>query len=379
MYFSAGNMKINHFAFILLGILNINANLSAQDSTKTRTVKKRMVVNNHPAEYSYTYHDDPYVTGFALGVDYQNDKYNKVFDWDHKNHYKNSGGFNLYFTSGNQLKQQNPTGSINWGAGFSMTFQGDGAPANVQINTTNKDSAKTNLSVLSPQIYGFARYEYKFGPFYPFVGLHAGVKWYATSQSTETMVPLTEYENQSSKNVDYTGSVYVAPEIGLRIRLSKITSLVTSYTFVSGGELNLVDLVGSKMNSWEYVLDKKTENMNLNQLKIGFLFNLSERSHTKKVIKEAYSDTTYVNEDEINSNTYPCPCCPKSTSTTTPRAPQKQSELEAEPYNPNNKKDSNIQSYPSNSTYPTPVEPSINIPKKPLPGIKPSPVLKPKS
>ncbi len=372
-------MKIKLYIIVLLGLCTQFAAVTAQDSTKSKSLKKRMVVNQYPAEYQYTYHDDPYVTGFALGIDYQQDKFNKKLDWDVNNHYQRAGGFNIYFMSGNQLKQQNPFGSINWGGGFSMTFQGEGKSVTTLLNTVNQDSAKTYLSVLSPQLYAFARYEYKIGPFYPFVGINAGVKWYSTSQNSETFVTLKDYENQNSDNVDVTGSVYVAPEIGVRIKLSKVTSIVTTYKVIAGGDLNLVDLNESKMNSWQYVLNKRTESMNLNQLKIGFLFNLSERSHTKKVIREAHSDTTWVNEDEINSNTYPCPCCPKTSTNTTPRTPQKQSEMDAEPFNPDYKKNSTIESYPSNSRFPNPEQPSINIPKKPLPGIKPVPIPKPKS
>jgi hypothetical protein len=372
-------MKLRLLSFFLFGLGSFSTLLNAQDSTKTKTTKKRMVVNNYPAEYTYIYHNDPYVTGFALGIDYQQDQFSKKLDWDSKNHYNRSGGFNIYFMSGNQFKQNNALGSVNWGAGFAMTFQGDGDPTNVQINTTNKDSAKTHLSVISPQIYAFARYEYKVGPFYPFIGVQTGVKWYSTSQNTETMVPLSDYENQSSNNIDVTGSLYVAPEVGVRVRLGNVASLVASYTIVSGGNLNLVDLGSSKMNSWQYVLDRKKENMNVDQFKVGFLFNLSERSHTKKIIKEAHSDTTFVDEDEINKNTYPCPCCPKTSTTISPKSPQKQSEMDAEPFNPDYKKNSTIEIYPSNSRYPNPSQPSINIPKKPLPGINPAPVSKPKS
>ena len=53
--------------------------------------------------------------------------------------------------------------------------------------------------------------------------------------------------------------------------------------------------------------------------------------------------------------------------------------MDTQPYDPNLKNNPSIQSYPSNSSYPSPTEPTINVPKKPLPGIKPAPVLKPKS
>jgi len=355
--------------------LSISNQSNAQDSTKLKSSKKRMVVNNHPAQYSYQYYTEPYIQDFAIGIDYQNETFDQKLTWDESKHYQSSGGFNIYFLANSKLTRNKlPFGSINWGGGFAMNFQGDGKYEYVQMNTTNLDSAKTNLSVISPQLYTFVRAEIKVGPFYPFIGLGAGVKWYSTSQNTETLVTLKDYESNTSDHITSTGSMYLAPEIGLRIRLTNTTSLVSSYSWISGGELNLTDLKNSNFNSWRYNIVNQKANMNVSQVKFGILFDVSERKSNKKLIKEAYSDTTYINEDEINSNTYPCPCCPKQNNSYS-APPSKPAELEVDPTRNN----SRIQSYPSNSSYPEPVQPSINVPKKPLPGIKPSPVVKPKS
>ena len=367
-------MKSTKLFSMILSLFMITNQITAQDSTKLSTPKKRMVVNNHPAQYSYQYYTEPYIEDFALGFDYQNEIFDKKLDWDESKHYQNSGGFNIYFMANSRLTRNLMSfGSINWGGGFAMNFQGDGSYEYVQMNTTNLDSAKTNLSVLSPQLYTFVRSEFKLGPFYPFIGLGAGVKWYSTSQNTETLVTLKDYESTTSDHITSTGSMYLAPEIGLRIRLTKTTSLVTSYSWVTGGELNLTDLNKSNFNSWRYNISTEKASLNVSQFKFGILFDLSERKSTKTLIKEAYSDTTFINEDEINSNTYPCPCCPKQNYNYQ-SPPSKPAELE----NPS-QNNSTIRSYPSNSRYPEPVQPTNNSTKKPLPGIKPTPVIKPKS
>jgi len=368
-------MKSKSLFSIILSLFCVSNFLIAQDSSKLQTPKKRMVVNNHPAQYSYQYYTEPYIQDFAIGIDYQNETFDQKLTWDESKHYQSSGGFNIYFLANSKLTRNKlPFGSINWGGGFAMNFQGDGNYEYVQMNTVNLDSAKTNLSVLSPQLYTFVRGELKVGPFYPFIGIAGGVKWYNTSQTTETLVTLKDYENTTSDHIKSTGSLYIAPEIGIRIRLTKTTSLVSSYSWVSGGELNLTNLDKSDFNSWQFNIVNEKANMNLSQIKFGLLFDLSERKSTKTLIKEAYSDTTYINEDEINSNTYPCPCCPKTNyNYSTP--PNKPAEIEVDPTQNNTR----IRSYPSNSQYPEPVQPSINVPKKPLPGIKPAPVIKPKS
>ena len=303
-------MKFYFLAFAIGSFLN----LYAQDSATSKK-KVHKIITQHPAQYQYTRLQSDYISDAALGIDYQQESFSKKFDWDNSNNYQNSGGFNIYFLSGSKLSQFLPVGSSHWGTGFSMNFYGDSKYHNVQINSANKDSAKTRISVISPEFYLTGRYEYKFGRFYPFFGIKAGVKWYSTSQNTETLMPLKDYENSTSTNLNSTGSLYVASEVGVRVKLTHVTSFVASYGWIQGGNVNLVDVENSTFNSWQFELNKKQASMNVSQIKFGFLFDLSSGRYDKKLIKEAYSDTTIYDE---NTN-QPCPCCDKCKQTTSDR------------------------------------------------------------
>ncbi len=289
---------------LLLSVFSLS--LNAQDTIKIKP-KVTQIITNHPAQYQYTRIASDYIEDIALGIDYQEESFAEAFDWDKSSLYKRNGGFNVYFITGNRIKTITQFGSGSWGGGFSMNFYGDSKYHNVAINTLNKDSARTRISLISPEFYVMGRYEYKIGNIYPFFGVRAGVKWFSTSQNTETLMPLKDYENSTSVNLTSSGSLYVATEIGLKIRLGKTVSFVTSYGIVRGTSVNLVDFDNTQFNSWQFELNKKSETMNINQLKFGFLFDLSQGHSTKKLIKEAYTDTTLYTE---NSN-QPCPCCDK--------------------------------------------------------------------
>ncbi len=346
--------------------------LNAQDTTKTKP-KVTQIITNHPAQYQYTRIASDYVEDIALGIDYQHESFASKFDWDKSSIYQNNGGFNVYFISGNRINNFTRFGSGSWGGGFSMNFYGDSKYHNVAINSTNKDSARTRISLLSPEFYAMGRYEYKIGNIYPFFGVRAGVKWFSTSQNTETLMPLKDYENSTSVNLTSSGSLYVATEIGLKIRLGKTVSFVTSYGIVRGASVKLVDFENIQFNSWQFELNKKSETMNINQLKFGFLFDLSQGHTDKKLIKEAYTDTTLYTE---NSN-QPCPCCDKCKQTNSSDNYQNYPQYERERYEPS-------PSYRNGSS--TPIfngsgNGSSTPSRKPMPSISPGPSIpaKPKS
>jgi len=312
---------------IFLSVFSLS--LKAQDTAIIKP-KVTKIITNHPAQYQYTRVASDYIEDIALGIDYQEESFTEAFDWDKSTIYQNNGGFNIYFISGNRINKLTRFGSGSWGGGFSMNFYGDSKYHNVAINTVNKDSAKTRISLVSPELYVMGRYEYKLGNIYPFFGIRAGAKWFSTSQNTETLMPLVDYENSTSTNLTSSGSMYVATEIGLKIRLGKTVSFVTSYGFARGTSVNLVDFDNTTFNSWQFDLNKKEASMNVNQLKFGFLFDLSQGHSDKKLIKEAFTDTTMYTE---NSN-QPCPCCDKCKQTNSSDNYQNYPQYERERYNP---------------------------------------------
>ena len=360
------SMKYSFLFFLFLFSLR----LTAQDTAKNKP-KVTKIVTNHPAQYQYTRVASDYVEDVALGIDYQEESFSEAFDWDKSSIYQKNGGFNVYFITGNKLKNFKQFGSVSWGGGFSMNFYGDSKYHNVAINTLNKDSARTRISLISPEFYAMGRYEYRIGNIYPFFGVRAGVKWFSTSQNTETLMPLTNYENSTSVNLTSSGSLYFATEIGLKVRLGNVVSFVTSYGIARGSSVNLVDFDNTTFNSWQFDLSKKAASMNVNQLKFGFLFDLSQGHTDKKLIREAYTDTTLYTE---NSN-QPCPCCDKCKQTNS--SDNYYPQYERERYNPS-------PSYRNGSSSPifngsgsgsgTPT-------RKPMPSISPGPSIpaKPKS
>ena len=113
--------------------------------------------------------------------------------------------------------------------------------------------------------------------------------------------------------------------------------------------------------------------MNVNQLKFGFLFDLSQGHTDKKLIKEAYTDTTLYTE---NSN-QPCPCCDKCKQTNSSDNYQTYPQYPRDRYNPE-------PTYRNGSS--TPIfngsgNGSGSTGKKPMPSISPgtSVPVKPKS
>lgn len=355
---------------IILSVFSLT--LNAQDSLKTNP-KVTKIITNHPAQYEYTRIASDYVEDVALGIDYQEESFDKAFDWDKSSLYQKNGGFNIYLISGNKLKTTKQFGSGSWGGGFSMNFYGDSKYHNVAINTLNKDSARTRISLISPEFYVMGRYEYKLGNIYPFFGVRAGVKWFSTSQNTETLMPLKDYENSTSVNLTSSGSMYIATEIGLKIRLGNVVSFVTSYGIAQGSTVNLVDFDNTQFNSWQFDLNKKSANMNVHQMKFGFLFDLSQGHTDKKLIKEAYSDTTLYTEN----STQPCPCCDKCKQINSSDNYQTNPQYDRERYNPS---PSNRNGTPSPS-YNGSRSGSGTPTRKPMPSISPGPSTpaKPKS
>jgi hypothetical protein len=184
-------------------------------------------------------------------------------------------------------------------------------------------------------------------------------------------MPLTDYENSTSVNLTSSGTFYIATEVGLKVRLGHVVSFVTSYGIAQGSTVNLVDFDKTIFNSWQFELDKKSENMNIHQMKFGFLFDLSQGHTDKKLIKEAYTDTILYTE---NSN-QPCPCCEKCKQTNS--SDNYYPQYERERYNPS-------PSYRNGSS--TPIyngsrSGSSTPTRKPMPSISPGPSIpaKPKS
>lgn len=371
MYYFCGILDaMKYYILSVLAIFSLG--LNAQDTAKNKP-KVTQIVTNHPAQYQYTRVASDYVEDVALGIDYQEESFAEAFDWDKSSLYQKNGGFNVYFITGNRLKNFKQFGSVSWGGGFSMNFYGDSKYHNVAINTLNKDSARTRISLMSPEFYAMGRYDYRLGNIYPFFGVRAGVKWFSTSQNTETLMPLTEYENSTSVNLTSTGSLYIATEVGLKVRLGHVVSFVTSYGIAQGSTVNLVDFDKTTFNSWQYELNKKEANMNVHQVKFGFLFDLSQGHTDKKLIKEAYTDTTLYTE---NSN-QPCPCCDKCKQTNSSDNYQTYPQYQRDRYNPE-------PAYRNGSS--TPIfngsgSGSGSTGKKPMPSISPGPSVpaKPKS
>lgn len=348
---------------------------NAQTDTNSYIIKKirRPVVNHHPAEYTYTTIPNEYIEDVALGIDFQHDAFNQKFDWDMGNNYQNSNGFNVYFQSGNKFPYSWNAGSLMWGGGFGVTFYKNGPKSQIEFNTTNKDSGFTRLEISSPQLYVFGRYEYRFGPFVPFFGWHAGVKWFNTNQHNETYIQLKDYQNTSDQSLKTTGGFYIAPEFGLRLRLGMVGSIVMSNTWIYGGNVDFTNMANSHFNGLAMDLKTQSVQMNMNQWKLGFLFDLSSQGTHKKLVRDAYTDTTF--EEEITQiykqsnpdKSVPCPCCKNNTSINSGAGRIENMEEPAPtrsyPSNPR----SNIFGTPGNSPG------TIQTRPKPLPGINPGP------
>ena len=346
---------------VLAGFCFFNVTTAQDTSSYIIKKERRMVVNQHQPQYTYTQIPNKYIEDFALGIDYQQESFSKILEFDSaKKNYQNAGGFNLYFMSGLNQRLKLNSGGLLWGGGFSVNFQNDGKRYGIQLTTDTKDSGYTCTENTSAQIYGLSRYEYRMGPFIPFVGIQLGLKWFSSSQYINSYIKLAQYESSSSsEHIRSTGSLYAAPEIGFRLRMGAVGSFVASYSVMMGGDLNLTDIDQSSFTGFKMNMVTRNAKLDMQQFRFGFLFDLSTHHNEKKLVKDAYTDTSWVEEiTEVQNRMgqkVNCPCCKNNAPTSTPPV-----------YN-----NSNID-YQSKPNYYPPVEssPSVSPIKKPSPGIR---------
>lgn len=382
---------------LLIGCsLNLFAQVSSDSSKSTAGPRKVQKITYHQPEYTYIKKEQNYVSAFALGLDYSQESYLSKPNWDSMNQLQNAGGFNIYWIGpaiGRNLWNQNGanSGLVNWGGGFNFNHFRSGDKYNVEFNTVNRDSGYTRLKTSAVQFYLFARYEYQMGRVYPFVAFNAGINAHSTNQHSKTYLTLTEYESTSSETIESEANVYIAPEVGVRVRLNSYVSLVTSYQQRMGTDIGIIDLHNSKFNGLmpQYSANLNKVKYETGMFKVGFLFDMSMDKHEKKIVKEGYYDTTEVLEYPPTTNPCPpCPCenktrtsTPTNTRTTTRPSQASKVDMDVNPSSGSTNQNSGTTINPTRSSTPTVNSSEINV-KKQLPSIsapKVVPIPKPKS
>lgn len=286
----------------LMSTLNLFAQVGSDSAKVNPNIRKVQKITYHQPQYSYTPKKTNYVTQFALGIDYTDESYLVKPTWDSLGQLQNAVGFNIYWIGSpiqRNIWNQNDlnTGILNWGGGFNFNHYKSGEKFNVEFNTTNLDSGYTQLETSAFQFYLFAKYEYQMGGIYPFFAVNTGINTHRIKQFSETYLVLTEYESVNEVTLNKSVNVYVAPEIGIRIRLNEHLSLITSYQKRFGTDIEIVDLRNTKFNGLlaQYAPNLNNVKFETGMFKLGLLLDFSQKQD-KRILKDGFYDTTIVEE-----------------------------------------------------------------------------------
>ncbi len=365
---------------LVSSLLYIGNTLSAQttDSIPIQN-SHRMVqkVRYRPATYRNIPVKDNYISGFALGLDYTSENFTNKPDmaWDSANLYLgNSGGFNMYGVfmpkSIRNWRKNNPHfGNANFGFGFNVNQFHSSRKNLIQISTRNEDSARTHVTNSHVSFYGMGRYEWALGNIYPFVGFQAGFTIASTDQVTEMIMISNEYEQRAQTNMTTSSATYLAPEIGIRMRLNPWFSIVASHEWKYGSQFNLTDVKNVQFSGNDARVPQNSVSYHTGMFKFGVLFDLSDK-YDREIIKEAYYDTTMVLEEiQQNNPNKPCPPCPCEVNSK-PLKDTNKSDISVDPSNPQtvpsdgSNRSSTIKIPDSNTTT---IPNTMQLPKKKLP------------
>ncbi len=285
-----------------------------------RTVRKITYVspryNRTPVRYNYVSH-------FALGMDYSSEMYDDLSAANQSSIYgeylTRSGGFNIYGLGSTKWSRNNPSmGSYVWGLGINVNQFHEGDRTYVELSTDRGDSAFTQLSTISTQLYWLNRYEFQIAHrLYPFLGINAGLLINSASQTTKPTMALQGYEPETQENVHGHVSTYFSPELGVRFRMSSWVSLSVSHEWRFGGTTEVANLDNSSFNNIQFDLKTDQTEMQSSMWKVGFLFDLSGGKYDREKISEGYYDTTMEVQRVEPINRYrnkPCPPCPCNTT-----------------------------------------------------------------
>jgi len=330
--------------------------------------RKKHYKQQYPAQYRYEYIDQYRYTNYALGIDYTNESFLKnvgennatdlPMSWDSLGQLQNSSGVNIYFIGKLHPEKFMPFGRFNWGIDMGFSHFRRGEKSNVELGTINKDSGFTRLETMAFNMSGMLRYEFAMGRIYPFIGLHGGFAVYSTDQYTQSYINLVDYETSGSVDVRNSATLFVSPEIGVRIRVAPAVSIVASYERRFGNTVNVTDITRTQFNGLAYNEKSNTVNYNTETFKLGFLFDLGGHERERKQIAPA-RDTTIAYLEAVNENTQtntqtthyqqntinnPCPCPCPPTNSVTPSIPNQGSTI----------KGSTIQTQSGNSAVGTP-------------------------
>lgn len=374
MRYLGGSLKfgvhsfMNKFTLIMVSSLLLIGKSSFGQSTDSSTAPKSPKMVQRITYYPATYHNVPtknhYISGFALGMDYTQERFNAGnadMSWDSSEMYTGgASGFNIYGmvmpkTFRNLMSKSPNMGSFNWGFGLNVNQFHRSRNERTVINTIRQDSVLTRLESSNISLYSMARYEWKWGILHPFVGVQGGVSLISSDQVTETIVTMTDYESYTSQNLNTVASAYVAPEIGARMRLAPWVSLVVSHEWKMGSQITLSDLNNTQFNGIVISAPQQEVAYQTGMWKFGILFDLSGNKNSREIEKEAYYDTTMVDENTpIVTPCAPCPKCPTTPSRTTQKSDMETIRMDQQPMPP--------QTIP-NRTIPN----TIQIPKKAMP------------
>jgi hypothetical protein len=364
---------MNKFALLMVSsLLYMGKSSFSQFSDSATTPKAPKMVQRityYPATYHYVPTNNHYISGFALGMDYTQERFNPDqadMAWDSSDMYTSgSGGFNIYGlvmpnTFRNLMMKSPNMGSFNWGFGFNFNQFHRSREQKSVINTIRQDSVLTRIESSSVSLYTMARYEWRWGVLHPFVGVQAGASIISADQISETIIAMTEYESRTSRNLHTVASAYFAPEFGARIRLTPRTSLVASYELKMGSPIKLSDLNNTQFDGIAISAPQHEVAYQTGMWKFGILFDLSENKQQREVDKEAYYDTAMVDENApVVTPCTPCaPCAPCPTVNSSSRSSNKSDmetiKMDQRPMTPN--------------TNPSPTIPhTIQMPKKAMP------------
>lgn len=375
MRYLGGSLKfgvhtlMNKFTLLMVySLLYVGKSSFAQSSDSTNTPESPKMVQRityHPATYHYVPTNNHHISGFALGMDYSHERFNAGnadMSWDSSEMYTGgAGGFNIYGlvmpkTFLNLMSKSPNMGSFNWGFGLNVNQFHRSREERTAISTIRQDSVLTRIESSNVSLYTMARYEWRRGIFHPFIGVQAGVSLISANQVTETIVTMTEYESYTSRNLHTVASSYVAPEMGVRMRVAPAVSLVVSHEWKMGTQVKLSDLNNTQFNGILISAPQQEVAYQTGMWKFGILFDLSGNKNRREIDKEAYYDTTMV--DENTPVVDPCPPCPKCPTTSSSRSTNKSDmetiRMDQRPMTP--------QSTPSRT-----IPNTIQVPKKSMP------------
>ncbi len=286
-------------------------------SSTNRSIAKYVVASQHErvsytvnqTEPTYRYISKPkrYINDFALGLYYSQESFTNNLSWDTLR-FRNSdskfvpgsqmnkvSGFGFHFLfGGRKFIPQTQLGSFNWGLGMDFNHFRRGPKTQVAFNNDLEDKGFTRLETSAVTFHGIARYEKRVGLLYPYAAAKVGFNFYSTQQYTEAHRTSTNYESTNSENISTDITPYFAYELGIRAKLAPGISAFASYENRTGNQLEVVNISQSTFNGFEYKNDVKTVDYKIENIKFGFLFDLSSVEREKEVVSPYRLDTTYI-------------------------------------------------------------------------------------